>query len=168
MARSTLIVAAAPVIGTDNKVNLFLFDGQRNGQLLGEIWKFIPSETATVALSVVNGTGSGLHLAEDLVSIAANPPAQDKVFDKWTGDTAHVADVNAASTTLTMPAANVTVTATHKDQPVQVTLTVEVNPVTDGSVTGNGINCPGDCTEDYDANTEVVLTAAPAQGMRFL
>ena len=52
--------------------------------------------------------------------------------------------------------------------PGQYTLTVEVSPATYGSVTGNGIDCPGDCAHDYDENTEVQLTAAPAAGNKFL
>jgi YD repeat-containing protein len=48
------------------------------------------------------------------------------------------------------------------------TLTVSVSPVTGGSVTGNGIDCPGDCAQDYDENTNVGLTAHAADQMTFL
>jgi uncharacterized repeat protein (TIGR02543 family) len=30
-----------------------------------------------------------------------------------------------------------------------------------------GINCPGDCTQDYDSGTMVTLTAAAASGSTF-
>ena len=36
-----------------------------------------------------------------------------------------------------------------------------------GSVTGNGIDCPGDCTEGYVEGTEVTLTAHAADGSGF-
>jgi hypothetical protein len=36
-----------------------------------------------------------------------------------------------------------------------------------GTVTGTGINCPGDCNETYGHNTLVVLTATPAMGSTF-
>jgi co-chaperonin GroES (HSP10) len=37
-----------------------------------------------------------------------------------------------------------------------------------GSVTANGIACPGDCTETYTQGTVVVLTATPVSGGTFL
>jgi len=52
--------------------------------------------------------------------------------------------------------------------PTTYTLTIGVSPVAGGSVTGNGINCPGDCTQAYDQNTNVQLTANPAAAMKFL
>ncbi len=124
---------------------------------------------ATYTLTVNSGTGDGEYTAGSVVAISANAPPAGKVFDKWTGDTTHVADVNSAETTVAMLAADVTVTATYKNKPVdQVTLTVSVSPVTGGSVTGNGIDCPGDCTQDYDENTNVQLTATAANEMTFL
>lgn len=50
----------------------------------------------------------------------------------------------------------------------QHTLTVIVSPVTGGSVTGNGIDCPGDCTQSYDENTNAQLTANAEDAMKFL
>ncbi len=56
--------------------------------------------------------------------------------------------------------------------PGQYTLTVAASPTNrgsvTGSVTGNGIDCPGDCTQDYDENTAVQLTATPTSGNKFL
>jgi len=47
------------------------------------------------------------------------------------------------------------------------TLTVSVNG--SGSVTSSpaGINCPGDCSQQYNQGTSVTLTAHPASGQRF-
>jgi len=47
-------------------------------------------------------------------------------------------------------------------QNVLLTVTDPVN----GTVTGNGINCPGDCTEPVASGTNVVLTANPAAGFQ--
>jgi uncharacterized repeat protein (TIGR02543 family) len=115
-------------------------------------------------LTVINGTGGGEYEEGAVASISADDPDAGEVFDKWTGDTAYVTNVNAADTSVIMPAADVTVTATYK----RVTLTVEVSPVTGGSVKGNGIDCPGDCTQTYDESTNVQLTANAAGAMTFL
>jgi len=48
------------------------------------------------------------------------------------------------------------------------TLDVTINPVGGGTVTGNGIACPGDCTQDYAEDTVVELTAAAAVGYEFV
>ena len=44
------------------------------------------------------------------------------------------------------------------------TKTLTVTSPSDGTITGLGINCPGDCTETYDYGTSVTLTATPATG----
>jgi hypothetical protein len=62
-------------------------------------------------LTVVNGSGSGAYAANTTVSIAANPAPPGQAFLAWTG--AAVADAVAPATSLTMPAANATVTATY-------------------------------------------------------
>ncbi len=61
-------------------------------------------------LTVNNGTGGGSFTNGQRVQITAVVPVE-KTFDRWTGDTAHVASVTAVSTTVTMPAADVTLTA---------------------------------------------------------
>jgi hypothetical protein len=66
---------------------------------------------AKYTLSVVNGSGSGSYAAGTPVTITANAPPSDESFVDWTGAT--VANANTPSTTLTMPAANTTVTANY-------------------------------------------------------
>ena len=114
-------------------------------------YKDIPPTYYT--LTVNSGTGSGSYLANTVVTISATAPASGKMFDKWTGDTANVANINLSSTTLTMPANTAAVTATYKDiPPTYYTLTVN-------SGTGSG---------DYLANTTVTISAtAPASGKMF-
>ena len=104
-------------------------------------------------LTVENGTGGSSYSAGDTVTITANTAPAGKVFDKWTSDNNDVkfASATSTSTTFTMPAANVTVTATYKDISVpdpskDYTLTVE-------NGTGGG---------KYNAEDTVSITANTA------
>ena len=100
-------------------------------------------------LTVVNGSGSGSYNAGAVVTITANPPPAGQSFLDWTG--AAVQNPNASTTTLTMPAANVTVTANYSSAPAY-TLTV-VNG------TGSG---------QHAAGTVVTISAnAPPAGQVF-
>lgn len=65
-------------------------------------------------LVVVNGSGSGSYSNGASVAISANPTSAWTLFAGWTGDTATVADISATNTLLTMPAHNITVTATYR------------------------------------------------------
>jgi hypothetical protein len=79
----------------------------------------------TYVLTVNGGSGSGSYEAGTVVNISANTAPSGQVFDKWTGNTGGIADVNSASTTYTMGSANATVTATYKTvTPTTYTLTV--------------------------------------------
>ena len=49
--------------------------------------------------------------------------------------------------------------------PEEFNLTVKVEG--EGTVTGPGISCPGDCEEEYEAGEEVTLTATPDEGSEF-
>jgi Divergent InlB B-repeat domain len=49
--------------------------------------------------------------------------------------------------------------------PQSYALTVSTNG--SGSVTASGINCPGDCSENYNSGTQVTLTESPAAGNSF-
>lgn len=77
----------------------------------------IVSSVTPFILTVKQGSGSGQHLAGAIVDISADSPETGQSFDKWTGDIANVADVNAVDTTITMPAAATTLTATYKVDP---------------------------------------------------
>lgn len=67
-------------------------------------------------VTVSGGSGTGSYPAGAVVPINAYAMGVGQVFDKWTSSTAGVgfADATATSTTFTMPAANVAVTATYK------------------------------------------------------
>ena len=77
----------------------------------------ISGGSQTYTLSVSNGSGDGNYEAGTNVSITANSAPSGQVFDKWVVSSGSpvIANVNASSTTLTMPAGNVTLTATYKD-----------------------------------------------------
>jgi hypothetical protein len=83
------------------------------------------SAPSPYTLSVVNGTGSGTYAAGTVVTITANAPPAGQVFQNWTGAT--VQNPNAATTTLTMPAANTTVTA-HFSTPPTIPYPVSSHP----------------------------------------
>ena len=65
------------------------------------------------SLNVSAGTGSGSYAAQVVVNLAAVTPPSGQVFDRWIGNVANVADIYAISTTITMPAANATVSAAY-------------------------------------------------------
>ncbi|EAU65923.1 putative secreted glycosyl hydrolase [Stigmatella aurantiaca DW4/3-1] len=70
--------------------------------------------TATYALTVNNGTGSGAYAANTVVNIAAAAPPAGQVFNAWTGGVAaNFGNVNAASTTYRTTAAATTISATY-------------------------------------------------------
>jgi len=73
-------------------------------------------------LAVNNGSGSGDYTKSTVVNIEADAASSGQQFAQWTGDVAYIANVNSASTTLTMPAVDITVTATYEDAPDQVLL----------------------------------------------
>jgi len=78
-------------------------------------------------------------------------------FVNWTGDVGTVANVNAASTTITMNG-DYSITATF----------VAVYDLTISSTTGGSVTLPGEGAFTYDAGTVVSLTAAPASGYHFV
>lgn len=64
----------------------------------------------TYSLTVNGGTGGGNYPAGTAVTITANP-VSGQTFASWTGDASFLAGVGSATTTVTMPASAVTVTA---------------------------------------------------------
>ncbi|MCL2491756.1 MAG: Ig-like domain-containing protein, partial [Coriobacteriia bacterium] len=67
-------------------------------------------------LTVISGTGSGTYEAGTSVTIVADSASEGKIFDRWTGgEGGTFSDTTASTTTFTMPASAVTVTATYKD-----------------------------------------------------
>ena len=123
-----------------------------NGTLCTGVFENVDvSASALHTLTVNSGSGDGYYEANAVVDITADAPGGQE-FDVWTGDTAYVADVNEPNTTVTMPAANVTVTATYTSIGGTYRLLV---------VAGSGDG-------DYDSNTVVDIFAdQPGQGQTF-
>jgi len=72
-----------------------------------------PLVEPTCTLTVTNGTGSGQYDPGTSVNISADPPPAGKLFAWWIGDTAYLDDRMQPDATVTMPAADVSVTATY-------------------------------------------------------
>ncbi len=64
-------------------------------------------------LTVSGGTGNGSYTNGQRVTIAADAPAEGKLFDRWTGAAQYVSDVTAPTTLVTMPAADISLTSTY-------------------------------------------------------
>ena len=105
-------------------------------------------------LNVNGGSGSGSYYSGSVVSIVANAAPEGLVFDQWTGDVATVTNVNSASTTLVMPAASISLSATYKEAPPVLlaincgggahTTTDGINYVADESFAGGNTYTSGD------------------------
>jgi len=91
--------------------------GATYGGLPTALW--VPS----LFLSVYNGTGGGTYTNQQQVTITANAASTGKTFDRWTGATQYVGSVTSSTTVVTMPAQNISVTASYKD--ILYSLTVE-------------------------------------------
>ena len=66
-------------------------------------------------LTVRYGSGSGEYIEGEVITITAESPPAGKLFDKWTGDTAGIADIKGFSTTITIGKYDQSVTATYRD-----------------------------------------------------
>ncbi len=72
------------------------------------------------SVTVENGNANATYFYYgDTVTISSNYPASGKVFSAWTATSGNVTftDASKASTTFTMPASNVTISATYEDAP---------------------------------------------------
>lgn len=125
--------------------------------------KLVPSPLSySVTFDANGGTGSMENSTATesvpftLPNCSFTPPA-NKVFDKWTTNNGGAfADASSPSTTFTMPAGNVTVTATYKDA---ATPPVQTYSLTVINGTRNG---------DYEADTQVSIVAnAAPEGKEF-
>ncbi len=97
---------------------------------------YVPEPKYTI--TVENGKpDKDTAYASDTVTVTAGEPEAGFVFDKWTSeDGVEFADASAVETTFTMPAKNVTVTATYKstDQSLRFWLEADSTTVAPGDV----------------------------------
>jgi uncharacterized repeat protein (TIGR02543 family) len=130
---------------------------------------FFTASTYQLTVSVTGSgtvTGSGISCPGDCsqtynagtVVQLTEAPASGSTFGGWGGDCANSGTATTCSVTMS---ANRNVTATFNTP--RPTLTVSVTGT--GKVTGPGIDCPTDCSEQYSQGQNVQLTAAPGTGM---
>ena len=141
----------------------------------------VPAASApTYTVTVNNGTGSGDYAEGASVTITANAPDTGKQFKEWTTEDGVIfADATASTTTFTMPAKPVTITAVFENIPKAIgTVTISdltkpvVGEMPDNSITVNGTGVTfGDdgsywgrfdsprFNPDYDDDTAVVSVA---------
>ena len=81
-----------------------------------------PPGTPTFTVTVNSGTGDGAFAEGTQVVVRADTPLVGETFAAWTGDIAALADPNSPVTTLTVPAAAVTITATYRASAMSVSL----------------------------------------------
>jgi uncharacterized protein YkwD len=118
----------------------------------------------TVAVSGSGSTspavGQHTYAAGTVVPIVATPGSGYR-FVNWTGNVGTIANVNAASTTITM-SGNCSITANFGQIPT------EQFDLTTSSSTGGSVTAPGEATFTYDAGAVVSLVATPATGYHFV
>jgi len=138
-----------------------------SGQCNVDDWILRVPETYTLTISSTAGgsvTTPGertfTYDAETVVSLVATP-AGGYEFVNWTGNVGTIANVTAASTTITMNS-NYSITANfHTGPPVPYNLTIS-------STAGGSVTLPGPGTFTYGAGTVVNLVAAAVGGYRFV
>ncbi len=64
-------------------------------------------------LTVTDGTGNGNYAESTVVAISADAPPPNQAFDIWTGDTSYIDYPNDTDANVTMPNADVSVTAIY-------------------------------------------------------
>jgi hypothetical protein len=107
------------------------------------------------------GEGTSVYAANTTVDLVAESNLGYH-FLRWTGDVSTIADVNAASTNITMyDSYSIAATfQTSHPEPVMAILTVS-------STTGGSVTTPGEGTFSYPLGTEVSLVAEAASGYQF-
>jgi Divergent InlB B-repeat domain len=102
------------------------------------------------------GVGTFTYDTGTVVNLVASPDAGYR-FVNWTGDVGTIANVNAASTNITMNGAY-SITANF----------VAIYGLTISSTPGGNVTTPGEGTFTYDAGTVVNLVATPSVAYRFV
>ena len=120
-----------------------------------------PSHDLTIASTgrgSVTTPGEGIFTYDEgtVVNLVASPVMGYR-FVNWTGDVGTIANVNAATTTVTMNG-DYSITANF----------VAIYDLTISSTGGGSVTTPGEGVFTYDAGTVVGLVAIPTSGYRFV
>lgn len=119
-----------------------------------------PPSCTTYALTVTNGAGGGSYAEGQTVTITANPASSNQRFKGWTVNSGGVTFANpqAQSTTFTMPANAVEVTATYEALPAD-TYSITVQNDGNGTASAN--------VNSAQQGAAMTLTATANSGYRF-
>ena len=105
------------------------------------------------------GEETSTYIVSTRVNLVAVPDEHYR-FLKWTGDVSTIADIYAASTTVTM-FDSYSITATFELEPGLYSLTIS-------STEGGSVTEPGEETFIYNAGAVIDLVAQPDEGCRFV
>ena len=130
-----------------------------NGGSYTLIIDFTAGGTVTVDDIPIPGKAILTYDAGTAVSLNAAPRAGYR-FVEWTGNVHTIADVNAASITITMNDDYSVIANFQAIPPAQYTLTIS-------STVGGSVSTPGQGTFRYDAGTVVDLVAESEEGYKF-
>ena len=86
-------------------------------------WQAINSSYGPMinSLTINSGSGSGSYTTGTLISIQADTSLGGRTFVRWIGNTSTVIDVNAATSSLSMPSQDITITALYSDDEILIT-----------------------------------------------
>lgn len=168
---------ALVITGTGRRVAV-AYDGVKvSAPLLHVEYSTDGTTPAQYALTVSKaGTGSGtvtglgincgsdcseVYAAGTQVTLTA-APTSGSTFAGWSGGC-----TGTGACTVTMSSAKAVTATFNATTSTQYTLNVNKAGSGSGTVSGTGIACGGDCSETYNAGTQVTLTATAASGSTF-
>jgi len=105
---------------------------------------------------VTPGEGALTYDEGEVIDLVAEPEDGYR-FVNWTGDVSTIADINAASTTITM----------NGDYSIMASF-VAVHRLTVSSTAGGAVTVPGEGAFTYDKGTLIALVAQPDEGYQFV
>jgi outer membrane protein assembly factor BamB len=148
-------VYSSPAIGADGTI----YVGSYDNKLYAITGKYDLTISSTARGSVTTpGEGTFPYGQGTVVNLVAEPDEGCR-FVNWTGDIATIADVDIASTNITMND-DYSITANFEQIPPQFDLTMS-------STTGGSVTAPGEGTFAYDQGTVVNLVAEAEESYRF-
>jgi hypothetical protein len=129
------------------------------GEEVPEILEYNLTVSSTEGGSVTSpGEGTFTYEEGTLIDLVAQPD-EGYQFVNWIRDVGTIANVNTASTTITM-SGNYSITANFEAILIQYSLAIL-------STLGGSVTTPGKGTHIYDEGTVVNLVATPARGYKF-
>ena len=127
---------------------------QKNTRLVMNRDMTVAAEFKTgYSVTVNSGEGSGSYLEGQTVTVSAEPPSAEQVFNKWTGNTSVLSDTSSPSCTFNMPASNVSLTATYKD------ISAVTHTITAAAGLNGLITPPGTVTVNDGASQSFAISA---------